>query len=61
MVIIYLLLQHTLHTLPKRSLSYTVRRQMKVDKRGGNGKRQFSKLFHLNHLGYVQINQKSLS
>ena len=35
-----------------------VRRQVKVDKRGGNGKRQFSKLFHSNHLGYVQFNQK---
>ena len=35
-----------------------VRRQLKVDKRGENGKRQFSKLFHLNHLSYVQFNQK---
>ncbi|WP_460905210.1 hypothetical protein, partial [Spirosoma areae] len=37
----------------------TVRRQMKVDKRGENGKREFSKLFHSNHLGYVQFNQKN--
>ncbi len=37
---------------------YVVRRQVKVDKRGENGKRQFSKLFHSNHLGYVQFNQK---
>ena len=35
----------------------TVRRQLKVDKRGENGKRQFSKLFHLNHLSNVQIGQ----
>lgn len=30
-----------------------VRRQVKVDKRSGNGKRQFPNLFHLNHLSYV--------
>ncbi|MVM33392.1 SDR family NAD(P)-dependent oxidoreductase [Spirosoma sp. HMF4905] len=34
-----------------------VRRQVKVDKWGGNGKRQFPKLFHLNHLSNVQIGQ----
>ena len=38
-----------------------VRRQMKVDKRGENGKRQFSKLFHPNHLSNVQIGQISLA
>ncbi|SFF16083.1 hypothetical protein SAMN05216167_1321 [Spirosoma endophyticum] len=37
--------------------SFGVRRQVKVDKRVGNGKRQFSKLFHSNLLDYVQFNQ----
>ena len=40
--------------LRQRLQGMIVRRQMKVDKMGENGKRQLAKLFHPNHLSYVQ-------